>query len=348
MIAKPLRTIVIGFGKMSSTYANDPVMAKYYRYATHAQVLVDNPDFEWLAVVDPLEAARLDAKIGWAVPFVAENLADIKELAAEIDVAVLATPPESRMGIIDALPNLRAVLVEKPLGRTLKESAAFLAYCRSRNIQVQVNFWRRADHQFQQLGSGGLSKLIGETQLARGVYGNGLMNNGVHLIDFTRMLLGEVVSVEPLGQAKSFVEGPIPGDLNRAFSLNLSSGVVVPVQPVRFANYREVGLEIWGEQGHLSILNEGLTIGCRTREPNRGMSDEFELPFDKPSYLESTVGEALFRMYEDLAQGLKIGSTFCSTGDSALRTSLIVEAIQHSVKRKEVITIADYLEEFHA
>ncbi len=343
MNVKPLRTVVIGFGKMSSTYANDPVMAKYYPYATHAQVLAVNPHFEWLAVVDPVAAARDDAQNCWKIPAVAD-VKDLGALVSEIEVAVLATPPESRIGIIDSLPNLRAVLVEKPLGRSLKESIEFLESCSRRNIHVQVNFWRRADSQFQQLKAGSLSELVGEIQIAHGIYGNGLLNNGVHLIDFIRMLFGEVESVAPLGKHLPFNGSPIIGDINCGFVLSLSNGLVLPIQPVQFTHYREVGLEIWGQNGHLAILNEGLTLTHREREANRGMSGEYELPFDKASYLTSTVGDALFRMYDDLARALDTGSAFCSPGESALRTATIVEAVLESQRRKQIISINEYMD----
>ncbi|KTD24316.1 Oxidoreductase family, NAD-binding Rossmann fold [Legionella lansingensis] len=342
---RPLRTLVVGFGKMSSKYANDPVMARHYRYATHAQVLVANPKFEWVAVVDPDEAARDDAKIHWGISAVEKNIANLGSFASEIEVAVLATPPEARLGIIEALPNLRAILVEKPLGRSLNDSAEFLRNCRMRNIQVHVNFWRRADQQFQHLSHGGLKDIVGKTQIAHGVYGNGVLNNGIHLIDFIRMLLGEVESVAPLGKQPTFVEGPIAGDMNFPFVLNLINGMVVPIQPIRFASYREVGLEIWGENGHLSILNEGLTIAHRQRHPNRGMACEHEIAFDEANYLKSTVGEALFRMYDDLALALYTKSKPCSPGDSALQTSIVVEAVLESFRRKKMTHINEYIEE---
>lgn len=343
MNIKPLRTAVIGFGKMSSTYANDPVMAKYYPYATHAQVLAANPHFEWVAVVDPVDAARVDAENCWNIPAVAD-VKDLGELASDIEIAVLATPPESRIGMIDSLPNLRAVLVEKPLGRSLKESAEFLETCSKRNIHVQVNFWRRADSQFQQLKAGMLSELLGSIQIAHGIYGNGLLNNGVHLIDFIRMLLGEIESVAPMEKYIPFNGSPIKGDINLGFVMNLANGLVVPIQPIQFSHYREVGLEIWGQNGHLAILNEGLTLAYRSREANRGMSGEYELAFDKATYLTSTVGDALFHMYDDLAMALDTNRVFCSSGGSALRTAAIVEAVLESHRQNKLICINEYMD----
>jgi hypothetical protein len=158
------------------------------------------------------------------------------------------------------------------------------------------------------------------------------------------MLLGEIESVAPMGKHIPFNGSPITGDINLGFVLNLVNGLVVPIQPVQFTHYREVGLEIWGKNGHLAILNEGLTLAHRRRAANRGMSGEYELPFDKVSYLTSTVGDALFRMYDDLATALYTGNVFCSPGESALRSAIIIEAILESHRQKQTICINEYMD----
>ena len=340
----PLRTAVIGFGQIAARYADDPLMAKYYPYATHAQVLFNNPQFEWLAVVDPDENSRSEASTHWEVPYVAEDISHLGRLASDIDVAVIATPPQFRLDIIEKLPNLKAVLVEKPLGCTLDEANLFLEYCEKRNILVQVNFWRRADQLFRALATNELKERVGTIQAVHAVYGNGLLNNGSHLVDFIRMLLGEVSFVAPLGE-HSFIEGPIKHDMNLGFLLGLESGVSVVAQPIQFSCYREVGIEIWGEKGHLSILNEGLTVTYRQSTQNRAMSETNEISFDDADYLESTVGDALFHMYENLALALKGNKTLCSPGASALKTSQIVSLIQYSFCEKKPIYLSESIKE---
>ena len=63
-----LRAILIGAGKMGVGYAQDPVMAKHYRYASHGQVLAAHPEFSWEAVVDVSSEARERARSLWGVP----------------------------------------------------------------------------------------------------------------------------------------------------------------------------------------------------------------------------------------------------------------------------------------
>lgn len=325
MSARPFRTALVGLGRMGAGYADDPVMARHYPYATHAQVLRGHPRFAWAAAVDPAEGARSAARGRWGVPLVAAGAADLPPDAG-VEVAVIATPPEARLGIVEALPDLRAVIVEKPLGGP-EAARAFLDSCARRGILVQVNLWRRADPGFRDLAAGGLRARVGAVQAGFGLYGNGLRNNGTHLVDFVRMLLGEVEAVEALGPAVSPAHLPLAGDVELPFALWVRGGPLVACQPLDFTRYREVGLDLWGTEGRLSILQEGLVPLRFPKVPNRAMSGEGEVASDAPEPVPSTVGVALRHLYDDLARALDGGAEPVSPAGSALRTEAAVEAV---------------------
>jgi predicted dehydrogenase len=326
-----LRAVLIGAGKVGAGYAADALMARYYPFATHAQVLAARADFDWQAVVDSSEESREATRLKWRVP---HAFASVEEMARRLEpeVAVIATPPETRMAIVEALPCVRAVLVEKPLGLTCADGEEFLAYCERRGIVVEVNLWRRADATFRSLAAGRLRELVGGTQTAFVVYGNGLANNGTHMIDFVRMLLGEVESVQTLGGIEPRRAGPIGGDVDVPFSMRVEGGVSVAMHPVRFEHYRENGLDVWGEKGRLSIRQEGLGIFLYPRRDHRAMQDEREVASDEPRSLESTVGHAFYEMYGNLAAAVRSGAALWSPGDSALQTTRVVEAVLASAK----------------
>ena len=48
-----------------------------------------------------------------------------KHLVNEIELLILTTPPEKRLDFIDSFPNLKSIVVEKPLGVNLSESLTF-------------------------------------------------------------------------------------------------------------------------------------------------------------------------------------------------------------------------------
>ena len=324
-----LKTALIGFGRIGQGYALDPLMQRYFPYGTHAQVLRDHPSFDWQSVVDTNQQALDSARVNWNIKHVAS---DVKSLSCseEIEVAVLATGPQERLKQLDNMPNLKAVLVEKPLGSSLDEANQFVDYCKSRKIALQVNLLRRADEYTNQLKNGLLYSRIGKVQAAFGIYGNGILNNGTHMVDLCRLLFGEVLWVQANMQAKAFAYGPIAGDLNFPFQIYTQSGVLVNFQAVDFRHYRENSLDIWGEQGRLGYYHGGLTIVESQSKPNRAMTGEREIAVDKVMQRDSTIGNAMYRMYTNLFEYLLGETELCSTGESALQTQAVIESILQS------------------
>lgn len=322
----PLDTVLVGFGRIASAYADDPLTARHYRYATHAQVLSDHPAFRWVGVADPRPEALAQARDRWGVPRAAASVEELGRLTAP-EAAVLATPPGDRLAALASLPTVRAVLVEKPLGGSRAEAERFLAYCRERGILVQVNYWRRADALFRQFADGLLPERIGPVQAAVCVYGGGLRNNGSHLIDFARMLLGEVSQVAVLGAVDRDRPLPLPGDADVAFMLRLRTGPVVAFTPLDFSRYREIGLDVWGERGRLTVSQEGLTIRTFSAGPHRAVSDCLEMNSDAPEEWRTTVGDAFHRMYGNLAEAARGRAALWSPGESALVTERLVQAV---------------------
>lgn len=309
---------------MGSKFALDPVMASYFRYSTHAQVLRDHPSFFWEAVVDPSEEARRAARDDWGVPVVVESVHELKKRCRP-DVVVLAIPPGRRTDVVAGLDGLKAVFVEKPLGADIEEARKFVEHCRKEDILTQVNYWRRGDSLFQDLATGRLLDLIGKPLAGFGLYGNGLENNGSHMIDFVRMLMGEISRHGVVDQESVFHESPLENDLNVAFYLCLECGVKVLFEPIPFDHYREIGLDLWGEKGRLSILQESLGIYYYPRAENRAIQNDWEIASDMPRTFEPSCGTALFRMYDNLADAVLNGAALWSPAAEALETQSVVE-----------------------
>lgn len=323
----PLRTVLIGFGKIAAGYAKDETMARYFPYATHAQVLRDHPSFAWDAVVDPSEEVLDRAKHEWNVGCINTEI-DKTVIDLCPDVAVIATPPETRLNIIEKLPSLKAVLVEKPLGLTINDGREFVKSCMQRNVLLQVNFVRRADERFRALAGGELTNIIGDPQAVFGVYGNGLLNNGSHMIDLARMFFGEIDSVCALSEPVPFGKS----DFQVSFTLRFMGGLLVTMSPISFTYYRENSLDIWGEKGRLSIMQEGLGIYHYRVVPNRAISGDREVASDCPTEIGSTIGSALYRMYSNLADAINDKEQLWCDGHSALRTSEALHAILDSAR----------------
>lgn len=321
-----LKTVLVGAGKIGMGNAGDSRKVRYYPDASHAQVLSRHEGFLWEAVVDPRPEARQEAREKWGIAITATSC---DELAAkyEPEVAVIATNPDVRASIVEGLPSLRAVLVEKPLAFGIAEAKEFIDLCKRRDLLVQVNLWRRADETLRRLASGWLHELVGNIQAVFGIYGNGLRNNGTHLIDLARMLLGEITEARRIDGMPGFQYGPLQSDTNIPFELFFARDLLAMVQAVHFGRYREIALDVWGESGRLCITQEGLAVSYYPLRPNRASTGDFEIASDEPTALPATSGGAMYRLYTNLAEALQGDAELWSTGESALRTARAVESL---------------------
>jgi predicted dehydrogenase len=326
-----LRTLIVGFGGIARGLAADAKMAHWFPVATHAQALRADDGFDWIGVVDPDPAARKCAENDWQVPGFAD-LAAAAGLAP--DVLVLAAPPGARTEVLAQFPTVRAAFTEKPLGN--RDGETLLAATDAAGIQLQVNYWRRGDQTLGALSSGGLKSRIGTLQAGTGVYGNGLDNNGSHLIDLIRMLVGEPAWVQAIGDVTQPQTSPIEDDIHTAFALGFDGGAVITVHPLDFSHYREVALDLWGSNGRMSFQQETLNIRHLPRVANRGLENEYEIAADQGTVLPATVADALPRLYRNLHDAVIHGAPLLSPGSSAIVTERIISLIRRSADSGQI------------
>jgi len=334
---RPMRTAVVGFGSIADTLGEDPRMRKFFRTISHAEALSKHPMYEFGGVLDPRREARERARQYWNVDHVCVEL---NELLAEYDpeILVMTCPPEARLAILSECKSLKGVLLEKPLGFQATEIEE---WARKKAIPVQVNYWRRAVPEFHGKGREQLLSRLGTAQAAFGVYGNGLQNNGSHLIDMARMLFGGVRAVQALDTGRSAECSCVRSDFDIGFCLSFESNLKMLVLPLSFAQYREVGLDIWGTDSRVSINQESLSIQIFPKVANRGLEQVREIASDKPENVHPEVGDVLDQMYENLYQAVSANTALLSPIESAVRTEAIISAIEKSARSERIEIVVE-------
>lgn len=301
-------------------------MNRSIEYPTHGKVLSQHPEYKWIAAVDPNVEACQYAKDVWGIENVATSI-DHLTCRDKAEIVILATPPDTREEIVEKFPSLVAIIVEKPLGNSLKEAQSFIEYCYSRNIQVQVNLTRRSDELMKSLSGSGIYDRIGYVQNVYGTYGRGLRNYGIHLIDLVRFLIGEIATAQAIAKIDDLDEGPMENDLNIIFVLETFDNTRIIFQPLNFNHYREGLIDIWGEKGRIEITNEGLTY-CETPSGNcRSLEGATELVAEKRYYKKTGYGVSLYNLYSNLISTLSGDTSLDSPGSSALVSESVVEAL---------------------
>ena len=297
-----LKTILIGFGNIAAGYAKDKAMSKIIEYSTHVKVLKEHPNYYLNTVVDIDENKLIEARDSWGIKEVVNNINNLKN-PDEFEIAVIAIPPNGRLEIINKLPNLKAIILEKPIAENIKEALEIIQICKTRNILVQVNFPRRFDKKILE-SLDNFQNNVGNLQAAFGLYGNGLHNNGSHLIDWARMFMGEVKWVQSIANGKSFSNGPLLNDINLPFILGFESNNILIVEALEFKIYREILLDFWGEKGRLFFSQEGLFSSYCKKDLHRYSENDYEIKSDKPILKLMDQSYALYHLYTNLSDSI--------------------------------------------
>jgi predicted dehydrogenase len=90
--------------------------------------------------IDSAKAAALAAEYG--IPMVLGSMSDVRK-ASQNTVFDFATPPDAFLHLISCLPEGAAVLLQKPMGRTLTEARTIREACRAKKLNAAVNFQLR-------------------------------------------------------------------------------------------------------------------------------------------------------------------------------------------------------------
>ncbi len=201
-----------------------------------AQALEVSPDCTLAAVCDP-DQVRAHKVAG---PDGAKVFADYREMLdwGQLDAVLVCTPPQLHEQMtLDAFAAGKHVLCEKPLSNNVESCKKMVQAARDAGLTLATGFNHRyfaairlvksaiesgeigdLDHVRSYAGHVGLGELQGAPWLTdpKVMGGGTLMDNGIHLLDLTRHVLGEVRSV--MG-AYSEAVWKIPGAEGNGFAL---------------------------------------------------------------------------------------------------------------------------------
>jgi predicted dehydrogenase len=195
------------------------------------------------------------------------------------DIIIIATPHNLLPKLIEtAIKAGKHILVEKPAARVAEELQAFVALAEANKCKVRVGFNHRYHRAFrkakQLVDEGALGKLM----FIRARYGHGgrvgyekewraipeisgggeLIDQGSHLIDLSRMFLGNFISVE--GHADNYF-WDMPVDDNAFLDLKTTDGQTAFLQ-VSCTEWKNLfSFEIYGRNGKLEINGLGGSYG---------------------------------------------------------------------------------------
>lgn len=264
-----LRAVLIGCGKIGSSFADDPKIDGVY---AHAHAYAEASGVQLVAVCDAdLERARQCGQ-RWQVDAI---YSDYVQMLRDIqpDLVSVCTPDESHAEVLQQVlqtSSVKGVLAEKPLAASFAAAQQLVALAREKNIRLAVNYSRRYSRGHQQLRQQ-LAERLGEVQAVSGFYTKGLLHNGTHWLDLLRFLLGPL-QLQSCLQGLSPFAGDPPGDASPALTLQLANGAPVLLTGLDAARFSLFEMEIVGSLGRVRLLDSGYHFEWQIVEDSRFFS----------------------------------------------------------------------------
>jgi len=224
-----------------------------------------------------VKKAEIFSKTFGGVPFFSDSNDLIKNVSS--DIVIICTPHNQLPQIIkQAVLVGRHVLVEKPAGRFAEELIDIENLANKNRCNVRIGFNHRYHRAFRKANEIIINGEIGELYFIRARYGHGgrvgynkewranpvisgggeLIDQGSHLIDLSRMFLGNFSKID--GYATNYF-WDMPVDDNAFLTLTTEKGQTAFLQASCTEWKNLFSFEIYGKHGKIDINGLGGSYG---------------------------------------------------------------------------------------
>ncbi len=318
--------LIVGCGNIAGGFdeqrpADAPPLSHAGAYRAHGS-------FKLLGCVEPDATKRQAFMQRWGVQHGFADMHAAGESGLQADVVSICSPTACHHG--DALKALslspRLIFCEKPLCENQALASEVVQGCATQGVLLAVNHNRRWDLGVTQIRNEINAGVWGALRSATGIYNKGVLNNGSHMLDLMRDLLGPL-QVHSVGQP---ISDFWPNDPSIPALLRTAQGACVALNCGHAADYALFELQLTLENGCLTMEDGGLRWCIRRAGPSthfagyRALADAQTI---QGQYMQ-TMSRAVANIYDALMSGAELAST----GQSALETQLLCEEIRQLSK----------------
>jgi len=302
-----LKAAIIGCGRISGSHIGG------YEGTTDAFAV---------AVSDISAAALTSALDEWTF---LRAFRDYRQMLREVkpDVVSVCTWPQLHAEIVctAARAGVKGILCEKPLALTLAEIEQMADACRAAGTKLACGHQYRFHPVFIEAAECVRSGKLGKVTKARGVIRGSISNNGPHLIDTLRFILGDPLAVRVTSQCRrehDTVERGFPCEESALSTIEFDGGFVGEIE-TGHPDPRAFRIEVEGTNGSLSVAPGALVI----RDEKKA--------FD----VQQITAECRQRQFCEFARWVKGKQpTYAATYETARTAAELVLALYESVRVK--------------
>jgi predicted dehydrogenase len=369
-----LRFAMIGAGQIGRAYAL--ALSSYPIYFWPIELL---PQKELLVEVSPELARETAARFGFR-----RSSTDWREAVADpdVDAVLVLVPNDLHRDVVVAAANAgKHIICEKPLARNADEALEMVEAVQRAGVHAQIGFNWRLTPAIQMA-----RRLIGEGTIGdvldfRGFWladfaldpnvprtwrfhaeeaGSGaLADEGSHIIDFARYLVGEVEAVT--GLSRTYIgERPLPDgsepaevdvDDNVGFMLTFENGAYGYIEATRCSSGRKsfAGFEVHGTKGTIAFNWERMNElefydggDAADRQGFRTIVIGPEQPYGDrfwPAGLQLGFVETKVIQIADFLDSLRAGTPPAAALNDGLECVLVEEAVKRSWSEKRWVGV---------
>jgi predicted dehydrogenase len=304
------RSAIVGCGRIG-TGTGDLSLGRS-RIKSHAEAYFDLPNVVLAGLCDTDASSLARASSAWGVAATFDDVATLLA-ATHPDLLSVCAPPNEHVSILRLAiqAGVKGVILEKPVAPDLAIAHEALVLVQTSNTRVAVNYTRRFPPAYraaiEMVRSGGLGRI----QHVHGIYTKGIVNNGSHMFDLLRAMLGEPVRVAPLPGGCDLDSS----DPSVSASLVFDSGVEAWLAAVDGRAFNVFDLDILGAEGRISFTDLGHIIqrsSVNDSTAEHGFRQLSSATDQQPTHLADAVRYAV----EDLIQSIEIGcDPLCTIAD---------------------------------
>ncbi|MDC0882798.1 Gfo/Idh/MocA family oxidoreductase [Litorivicinus sp.] len=294
---KQITAVLIGAGKIGVGY--DSVATYTGPSLSHLRALQQAVNVVHIDVIDPDENRLSEVK---GLPKVRKCLsAPEKQLLIDADVIVIASPTSTHAGLLSLIWEIdksdNPIICEKPTSSSETDLKVVGSLPLQFTNRVFVNYSRQWSTDHKQISEVIANKSLGSLNFVSCIYDKGLLNNGVHLIDFLKTLLGDQIDLTWIGNSIFDT-----GSENPTLSFNLMFGSI-PVFIVGndARNYSIFEIKFYFENGTLELKDSGRELLTENTK-NHGVYKDYTV-LERTSRKTTDLTCSMDKMYEEILRG---------------------------------------------
>jgi len=326
---KQYSVVIIGGGTIGAT---GELKKQGNKPTTHAGAFLKNRRARIIGLVEPNKTLHEKIKKITKAPIVIDTNKLLKE--KNPDIVIVATPDETHKNIVllAAQYNPKLILCEKPIATNMRDAKQIIAVCKRKKIKLLINHKRRFDPVLIEVQKEIRKKTFGTIKQARCLYGNGIRNNGTHAIDQLRWYMGEVTAVRAI--KNDYGEASHKGDYNVDAMIEFQSGARAMLQSINTRDYYLFEHEYFGTNGAIRLRNLGQTVHSIPRKIKGVFVNAPELNYQKAKKIGNEKRSFMKAMANHVIEVLDGEEKPRCTGEDALKTLLVIEALQRSAEQE--------------